>query len=418
MRLLAGMISSKGLYTPQPATDLRRIVRRLFNAYRVSGRRGWLSWPFLWWRSRGAPDTGEPPEIEFIGVWDTVEAYGFPIDEVSKLWDRLVYPLRFGNQTLPCNVKRACQALAVDEERLSFYPVLWDEEPENPPGANSTRRALATASEFLRKLLFPVATGHSKVTKKSAGEGKYTGIEQVWFPGVHADVGGGYAMNNLSLVSLDWMMSKVERSLARPDGLRFFSSTRDEYVRRCDWHAKQHDSRSGLAAYYRYKPRDIGRICDGRRIATPSLHRSVVERIREGVVPYSPTSLPETYKVASTRGRMKWKSQYETGPESKRREKAMDAALDMVFWRRWLHFAFVWSSSFALAAGVSEPSRWLDLSWQNPWWGVAALLGILLARLKWLASRTTLTRAVAAWSKLRYDRKPWVPRRPTATTRF
>lgn len=408
VRLLAGMIRSQGLYVPKPTTDLRRIARKLFNAYRVSGSRGWLTWPFLWWRSRGAPSGSQPPEIEFIGVWDTVEAYGFPIDELSKFWDRLIYPLRFGNQTLPCNVKRACQALAVDEERLSFYPVLWDEAPHDTRGTNAARRALATVCKFLRKLLFPVPKGDSKVTKKGAGEGKYTGIEQVWFPGVHADVGGGYAMSNLSLVPLDWMISKVERSLARPDGLRFFSSSRDQYLRRCDWHAKQHDSRSGLAAYYRYKPRDIRRICKDRKIATPKLHRSVLERTQQGVVPYSPTSPPRTYKVVSTRGKMKWKSQYETDPESTRRAKAMDAALDVVFWRRWLHFAFVLSTVFAVAAGVSEPNRWLDLSWQNPWWVGAAVVGGLLAWLKWLASRTTLKHAGAAWSYLKRRERPIV----------
>lgn len=403
VRLLAGMIKSQGLYT-QPTADLRPIARKLFNAYRVSLCRGWLTWPFLWWRSRGAPCDRARPEIEFIGVWDTVEAYGFPIDELSKFWDRLIYPLRFGNQALPCNVKRACQALAVDEERLSFYPVLWDEAPDSTRGTSSTRRALATACAFLRNLLFPVPKGDSKVTKKGAGEGKYTGIEQVWFPGVHADVGGGYAMSNLSLVSLDWMISKVKRSLARPHGLRFFSSRRHEYIHRCDWHGNSHDSRSGVKAYYRYKPRDIRRICDDRGILTPSLHRSVLERIQQGVVSYSPTSLPETYKVASTRGTFKWKSQYETASESAARVKAMDAALDVVFWRRWLHFAFTLSTLLALVAGVSQPGRWLDLSWQNPWWVGAALVGGSLAWLKWLASRTTLTHAVVAWSYLQRQR--------------
>ena len=125
------------------------------------------------------------PAIEFIGVWDTVDAYGLPMDELAILWDRFIYPLYFPDYTLSPIVKRACHAVSVDDERLTFHPVLWDEGPE--PGL--------------------VAAG-----KVSPGR-----IEQVWFPGVHSDVGGGYSKDLLALVTLDWMISKVEADPDKPD---------------------------------------------------------------------------------------------------------------------------------------------------------------------------------------------------------
>ena len=111
-------------------------------------------------------------------------------------------------------------------------------------------------------------------------------IEQVWFPGVHSDVGGGYPSHDLALVSLDWMISKVEKTAAKPLGLTFLGDLRKEYRRRCDWSGIGHDSRSGLGAFYRYKPRNIETLCAGAgatggKVGPPKIHRSVFERISE-----------------------------------------------------------------------------------------------------------------------------------------
>ena len=180
-------------------------------------------------------------------------------------WDRWICPLRFPDQELSPIVSKACHCISIDDERRTFSPVLWNESNES-----DTKR-----------------------------------IEQVWFSGVHSDVGGGYPRFELALVSLDWMMSKVERKTNDKSGLCFIESLRDEYRHRCDWDGVQHDSRSGLAAYYRYKPRDIERICNdpkaGVNVAAPKIHRSVFERIKRNVVPYAPTYLPLNYEIVSTR---------------------------------------------------------------------------------------------------------------------
>ena len=68
-------------------------------------------------------------------------------------------------------VKRACHALALDDERNTFHPVLWNEE-------------------------------HSPDKNRIQDER----ITQVWFCGMHSNVGGGYPDDALAYVSLDWIM--------------------------------------------------------------------------------------------------------------------------------------------------------------------------------------------------------------------
>ena len=310
VRVLAGLIDECGLWTTFPSEcDLHEFAHRSYAAYRKKYKRGLLSRPFVWIRDRlctkksAVTHSVVKPEIEFIGVWDTVDAYGLPVDELAELWDCLIYPLRFEDRKLSKKVRKACHAVSIDDERHTFHPVLWDESQECSP-----RR-----------------------------------VEQVWFPGVHSDVGGGYPRHGLALVSLDWMISKIEKGPANPFGLSFLPDMRAEYQRRCDWNGIQHDSRAGLRAFYRYKPRSIEALRakagakEGKEWL-PRIHRSAFERIREKVVPYAPTGLPARYEIVTTRGTA---PSFETNTAAKARDLAMNRALDMVYWRRWLYRAFL-----------------------------------------------------------------------------
>jgi uncharacterized protein (DUF2235 family) len=114
--------------------------------------------------------------IDFVGVWDTVGALGIPIDgfrppRLSRLW-------AFHDTTLSRYVLNAFHAVAVDERRKPFRPTLW-------------------------------------VKKDDASDQT---LEQVWFAGVHCDVGGGYRDPELSEIPLLWMADK-----ARDCGLAFKS---------------------------------------------------------------------------------------------------------------------------------------------------------------------------------------------------
>jgi uncharacterized protein (DUF2235 family) len=65
----------------------------------------------------------EVGSVEFVGVWDTVAAYGMPIAELTRGIDKWVWPLSMPDYKLSPKVKAARQALALDDERDTFHPV-------------------------------------------------------------------------------------------------------------------------------------------------------------------------------------------------------------------------------------------------------------------------------------------------------
>ncbi|MFA6964583.1 DUF2235 domain-containing protein [Bosea sp. (in: a-proteobacteria)] len=100
----------------------------------------------------------------FVGVWDTVRALG-----VKGLNSFTLGRHSFNNNRLHKGVPHGRQALAIDENRKTFAPELWEEDEENPDR-----------------------------------------IKQVWFAGVHTDVGGGYGLKmGLSDITLDWMLKEA-----------------------------------------------------------------------------------------------------------------------------------------------------------------------------------------------------------------
>ena len=412
VRVLAGLIAECGLFTDDvPEPELDKKVRRNFSVYRNRFRRRQLSGLFARKLDGNDAHTTVRPKIEFIGVWDTVDAYGLPVDELMVLWDKCILPTRFPDQRLWDGVSKACHAISIDDERHTFHPVLWDESEE----------------------------------------GDADRIEQVWFPGVHSDVGGGYPRDAFSLVSLDWMISKVEASKQYSSGLHFLAAVREEYSRRSDWHGTQHDSRAGLGAYYRYKPRNIELLCDdpdaedtGVKPAVPKIHRSVFERIQGKVVPYAPTGLPVNYEIVATRGAI---PAFENHAQKGARAAAMNGALDIIFWRRWVYRSFLAvtialvSSRFILDWVADAPCTAVGCLWdpllvfvrdllpdfvagsiealrQHPMLLLAfAVLFPVLSVLKCRASAETLTRATTAWSVLKNSAHP-PPWSPTGTAKL
>ena len=82
------------------------------------------------------------PDIEFIGVWDTVAAYGFPADEMTRGFSNWIWPLELPNRVLNPRVRCARHALALDDQRTTFHPILWTEAGAAPatvaaPGAGN-----------------------------------------------------------------------------------------------------------------------------------------------------------------------------------------------------------------------------------------------------------------------------------------
>ena len=200
-------------------------------------------------------------QIAFIGVWDTVDAVGLPFDHLADFINYAIYPFKFSDQKLHRDVQRARHAVSIDDERHTFHPVMWvepqdkDKDPER--------------------------------------------IKQVWFAGVHSNVGGGYPKQGMSLESLDWMMTEAENAGGSEEGLRFVKADRD-YVRNHEnVNDKLYNSRAGLAVYYRYKPRDIHEFCK-RANAGAMIHASVIDRIMQRTEGYAPGNLPAGLTIVAT----------------------------------------------------------------------------------------------------------------------
>src|ERR671910_1580931 len=190
--------------------------------------------------------------IEFIGVWDTVDAVGSPFG-IADLINSTVYRFKFPNRTLSSEVAHACHALALDEPRHSFTPVLWKEQ--------------------------------------FGDEGR---LEQVWFAGSHSNVGGGYPRQGMSLVALDWMMRQAEAH-----GLRFLPQHRVMYRDGTDVDDKLYDPRAGLGIFYRWKPRNVAELCRKSNVA-PKVHRTVFQRIARNTDGYAPGSVPPDSEVVTS----------------------------------------------------------------------------------------------------------------------
>jgi hypothetical protein len=177
--------------------------------------------------------TGNDPHgttpIFFLGVWDTVGALGIPNE--FALLNLLDNPKRFSfhNTTLCPTVQHARHAVALDERRRQFTPTFW------PADADPDR------------------------------------VKQVWFPGVHSDVGGGYAHVGLSDGALKWMMDE-----AASKGLNF----QDDLVKqlKVDHWGVLHNSLTGVFKILKSYPRNIPKLSD--KCEDGPFHESVCERYK------------------------------------------------------------------------------------------------------------------------------------------
>ncbi|MFL9771819.1 T6SS phospholipase effector Tle1-like catalytic domain-containing protein [Vibrio cyclitrophicus] len=117
-------------------------------------------------------DYDKPIRVEVLGLWDTVEAYGWLDGE-----DNVDEPnIRYGDQL--CNVNNSFHALSLDDNRATvFTPLLQSREYLMNDCTEEQRSAL--------------------------------NMKEVWFSGAHSDVGGGYNESRLNASSLRWMLSEL-----------------------------------------------------------------------------------------------------------------------------------------------------------------------------------------------------------------
>jgi uncharacterized protein (DUF2235 family) len=268
VRTLSGLIEDCGIIAPTDCAteeEYRTRVRQAYKAYRrkyrawlariVVRRPGMTSAEFKeQYARRNAHGQPLRPRIRLLGVWDTVDAVGLPFS-LADVWNKVIWQYKFETTALCGVVERGCHALALDDSRAEFAPVLWNERDPH--------------------------------TRQRA--------EQVWFAGAHANVGGGYPQQGMSLVTLDWMMTQAERQ-----GLRFVPHLRDEIRTVHSFADKLYDPRSGFGMFYRRKPRDVMHLCARRGISVPKIHVSAFERVVQAPQGYGPGNLPPHCEVVAT----------------------------------------------------------------------------------------------------------------------
>ncbi|KAI0085279.1 hypothetical protein BDY19DRAFT_967219 [Irpex rosettiformis] len=112
------------------------------------------------------PDGTRQTRIRCVGVWDTVGSVFNTIDALS-----------IKDTDLPASIDCALHAMALQENRQRFLPTLWTVPSRG---------------------LFSPASGNPQVLK------------QIWFPGAHSNVGGGYERHELSDLALFWMAGEIQ----------------------------------------------------------------------------------------------------------------------------------------------------------------------------------------------------------------
>ncbi|CAL8578368.1 hypothetical protein XPA_004157 [Xanthoria parietina] len=180
-RSVAGLIGNAGLLTKSGLPDLAEVFKDFQHRRNPNYVPANPDIPFPRKPSASDPMYRETLEregltrlginIKVIGVWDTVGALGIPrVGWLSRfgLQDQTTKEYRFYDTSLSSCIENAYQALALDENRTAFSPAVW-EKPQ----------------------------------------GNTTNLRQVWFPGVHSNIGGGYPDQGMANITLAWMMSQL-----------------------------------------------------------------------------------------------------------------------------------------------------------------------------------------------------------------
>ena len=180
-RSIAGLIDGVGLLTKSGLDYLAEVFKDFENRENPNYRPAYPNTPI-----EDKPSTLDPRYqaelvkkgltrvdiyIKVVGVFDTVGSLGIPRIhwlERLQLQTKSTKEYLFYDTALNNHIENAFQALALDEHRAAFIPAIW-EKPR----------------------------------------GNETNLRQVWFSGVHSNIGGGYADQGQANITLAWMMSQT-----------------------------------------------------------------------------------------------------------------------------------------------------------------------------------------------------------------
>jgi uncharacterized protein (DUF2235 family) len=259
VRVAAGLLYALGLL-PRNNPNLVPYVIRLFGSLRGSDTDGGSNYwklcnQFRWTFARQVVhgDNQRHFPAHFLGVWDTVSSVGW-------VWDPKTYPYTRCNP----GIAVVRHAVSLDERRC-----------------------------FFRQNLVEPATGQD--------------CRELWFPGAHADVGGGYPAVDGSLwrPAFEWMVNEGKAAGLLVDDERLVRVLRGSNATD-PWEGEMHESLSWKWWPAEVFPKMVWRPGRGKRpelglgrhraIDRPvELHHSALRRIR-GATGYAPPNLSEGFR--------------------------------------------------------------------------------------------------------------------------
>ena len=164
---------------------------------------------------------------------------------------------QFHDVTLSTYVDNAYHAVAIDEQRPQFAPTLWEQQP------NAVNQVL----------------------------------QQVWFAGVHTNVGGGNRDGGLSDITLLWMIDKAKGCGLSADLQQLEHLGTENIAVEPNIRGRLDDSRTGL---YRLFPAHVRPIGTGQA-TKEAAHQAAVSRMETSVTPpYRPANLQEYLEAGGT----------------------------------------------------------------------------------------------------------------------
>lgn len=236
-RILASLLYVAGIPDVKNLNkkERKKLVKNIYSAYKgnksnIKRKRDVCK--VLKKESCSKDDLPHSVEVEFMGLWDTVEALGVPdYKENNDIPNK-----QYFDQL--CNIKKVAQALSLDDDRARIFT--------------------------------PIFLTSSHLTTECSN--KHINVEEVWFSGAHSDVGGGYRDTTISGISLNWMLYQIKPYHLVPDGTKVYA----------DPYSKTHNPEAGYwGLIYHNKSRSINDYIEkyhqqGQKI---KIHKSVIKRL-------------------------------------------------------------------------------------------------------------------------------------------
>jgi uncharacterized protein (DUF2235 family) len=253
VRCLGGVLATSGIATADDGAPIskerdgtgarrrRDIAEEAVAAYKIKDKAKRMAAG----RSFAQNYQAQPAMPNVIGVFDTVKALGLPgIANLVNPWKH-----EFHDNELSVRVPLGLQALSIDENRKVFRPSLWDDVDAEARAAGQV-------------------------------------IEQVWFPGVHSDIGGGYDDDwRLADLTLDWMLDRLRSAALLHIPLTV--TIRDNVL------GQAHDERTGFGIFWLPGLRSIR----GTSVDVDALCAGLEQRFEDFVPCYRPKPLSRHPRV-------------------------------------------------------------------------------------------------------------------------